>query len=421
MSIDTPLTSRHQIGSRKVSMSEIVKSLMMATREKFVHNGILLFPGFPILQYKKECRMSEKVRNREFQRQPNGFTLIELLVVIAIIAVLISLLLPAVQQAREAARRAQCKNNLKQIGLALHNYESTYGQFPSGGEGTDNQLRIRRLFPVSAFVACLPFLDQGPLYQRFDLGYHYTNSASSQNAAAARIKIPAFLCPSDGSGRSDALGYGRTDYMPSVYTDIDPATGLRNKLQSGVALNSNVDTGMPLYGSRAAEIPDGLSNTIMMIEDVGRPGNVPSPYAPGETVAGFGGIMATRTVGGIPAGIDATQLCSGKSCEDRWADPDSGSAVSGPPQNDPSSPFFSGGGLQLFNNNKTSSYSSAPAGQCPWTVNNCGPNEEAFSPHTGGVHALLGDGSVRFISENSSWRVVLSLLTRSGQEVVGEF
>jgi hypothetical protein len=75
----------------------------------------------------------------------------------------------------------------------------------------------------------------------------------------------------------------------------------------------------------------------------------------------------------------------------------------------------------VLNNNRTSSYNSAPTGQCPWSVNNCGPNEEAFSPHTGGVHTLLGDGSVRFLSENADWRVVLGLLTRAGSEVIGEF
>lgn len=352
-----------------------------------------------------------------------GFTLIELLVVIAIIAILIALLLPAVQQAREAARRSQCKNNLKQLGLALHNYESSHGRFPSGGEGTDQQYLVRRLFPVSAFTACLPFMDQAPLYKRFNLNFHYTNSANSQNAAVARTKVTAFLCPSNGSGRTDILDFGQTDYMPSVYTDINPANGLRNKLQSGVAMNSNVDGGMPLYGLKAAEIRDGLSMTLMFMEDVGRPGNAPSPYAPGEIVTGLGGVMVTRTVGGVPQGIDATQLqAGGKSSENRWADPDSGSAANGPPQNDPASTYFvAGGGFQIINNNKMSNYTIAPAGACPWSVNNCGPNEEPFSPHTGGVHVTLADGSVRFLNESMNWRTLLGILTPSGREVIGEF
>lgn len=346
-----------------------------------------------------------------------GFTLIELLVVIAIIAVLVALLLPAVQQAREAARRSQCKNNLKQIGLALSNYESTYSRFPSGGEGTDQQYRVRRLFPVSAFTACLPFMDHAALYEQFNFNFHYTNSSSSQNATLARTKVATFLCPSNGFGQEDALNYGLTDYLPSVYTDINPVSGLRGKLQSGVAMNSDVNGGMPLYGLRSGDYSDGLSSTLMMMEDAGRPANTPSPYAPGETVAGFGGATVTRTVGGIPQGIDTSQLCAGRSCESRWADPDSGSAASGPPQNDPGSPYFAGGGHQIINNNKTSTYTSAPAGQCAWSVNNCGPNEEPFSLHAGGIHVVLGDGSVRFLNETLDWRTFLGLLTPTGGEV----
>src|SRR5690349_19452975 len=93
-------------------------------------------------------------------RSRHGFTLIELLVVIAIIAVLVSMLLPAVQQAREAARRSQCQNNLKQLGLAIFNYESSYTRLPSSGASTNEQLLVRQWFPVSMFTQILPFTDQ---------------------------------------------------------------------------------------------------------------------------------------------------------------------------------------------------------------------------------------------------------------------
>ena len=163
-----------------------------------------------------------------------GFTLIELLVVIAIIAVLIALLLPAVQQAREAARRSTCKNNLKQLGLAMHNYEETYRRFPSGGEGTDWTGTMSYLQPGAAGInqtgfdphstitALLPFFDQAPTYNLMNLSFGYLSTSFTNNQVAAKSKIESLLCPSNGTYTDDFKGYGQTDYMVTSYTDIQP-------------------------------------------------------------------------------------------------------------------------------------------------------------------------------------------------------
>ena len=121
-----------------------------------------------------------------------GFTLIELLVVIAIIAILIALLLPAVQQAREAARRSQCKNNLKQIALALHNYESTYGTFPFGVLGTSGtSSNTNQLTTWQTLI--LPFADQTPLYNQYNFNVAFDNVINATNVIAL---IPAYKCAS---------------------------------------------------------------------------------------------------------------------------------------------------------------------------------------------------------------------------------
>jgi prepilin-type N-terminal cleavage/methylation domain-containing protein len=331
-----------------------------------------------------------------------GFTLIELLVVIAIIAVLIALLLPAVQQAREAARRSQCKNNMKQIGLGLHNYESTFSRFPSAGEGTNRSTIRREFFPASTFSLILPYVDQAPLYNKINFGFHYTNSANSGNLAASQAVITLYLCPSNANQQPDTFSFGATDYMPIAYVDINPATGLRGKITEGSALNNDKDSGLGLYGNRIRDMVDGTTNTVVIFEDAGRYPNTVGSYDP-----------AARGVGGtVPVGIDTTKLQSNMSCPNRWADPDNGSGVSGPPNS------VSGAIKSVINNNKTPN--GGPS-DCLWTTNNCGPNDEPFSLHSGGVHGLLGDGSVRFISENIDIHTVRRLCDRADNEVLGEF
>jgi prepilin-type N-terminal cleavage/methylation domain-containing protein len=181
-----------------------------------------------------------------------GFTLIELLVVIAIIAVLIALLLPAVQQAREAARRSQCKNNLKQIGLAFHNYHDSFNAFPNtevGGTGG--------LTRASAFAAILPYLDQAPLYN-FSLG-----NSDAPNLQAVSQRITVYLCPTAVFRRAVPIsGCDANDRAPGTYavssSSVDPwGTFASGNPHNGAIVNTGSGR------TRMADMIDGTSSTLL--------------------------------------------------------------------------------------------------------------------------------------------------------------
>ena len=302
--------------------------------------------------------MQQKVRNR-------GFTLVELLVVIAIIGALIALLLPAVQAARESARRAQCQNNLKQLGLALHNYQGSNRLLPSSGQGTNfDTSPPSTTFDVhSAFGYLLPYLEQQQVANLIDFEIPYTESESNLNAA--RSVISPYLCPTN-SLRPEAIdfeGFASVDYGAIYYTDIDPNTGLRNR-------DTRADAALVRGGSRIASITDGLSNTIGIAEVVGRNPSMSTGY---------------------------TDINGDARAFWRWAEPDNAFGVS-----------------KGVNNNGT------PFGgpdDCPWTSNNCGPNDEVFSFHPGGAHVLYCDGHVDFLPETLEPTVLRKLITRAGGEI----
>ncbi len=355
----------------------------------------------------KQALVGRGSRNR-------GFTLIELLVVIAIIAILIALLLPAVQQAREAARRTQCKNHLKQLGLAIHNYESSALKFPSSGEFTVRTGTYFRSFTAtSTFMQCLPFIDQAPAYNLYDHSLHYTAGYPGVgNTVISSTKVPSFLCPSNGNTPPDSQGYALTDYMPVAYTDLAD-NGTSTGLVAWNGAGGDIDSILGFHNTIAA-CTDGTSNTIAVFEASGRTSTVYSTkYSLGGVFSGattnvtYPGALAAATTANC-TGTSGGCVTSNSAVPGRWADPDNGSGVSGPPSNR----------ITIINNNK--SPTGGPA-SCPWTTNNCGPNDEPFSLHTGGTHALFGDGTVKFLNENMSLIIIRNLCGRNEGRLETEY
>ncbi len=377
-----------------------------------------------------------KVLSSVKSRQRSGFTLIELLVVIAIIAILIALLLPAVQQARESARRTQCKNNLKQIGLAVHNFESTYSYLPHSGQCDSTGSSTTTYMTQSTPTLLLPYIEQANVYNLMDHtlkyadmatigGYTVTNINTNAQGriyndanhagtmAAAKTQIQAFICPSTpiDVGRRSPDGYGVWDYMFIAVTDIEDGSVAGGTDPIGTRPTTTARrVQMTVQGFLSCEknrkfgaITDGTSNTILCIEDAGR----------AHPSAGIVGSLSSRP---SPNG-EGPQWTGGTTGGRRmyaWADPDAGAnGLSGP-----SNALSPASRLAKINNY------SAPLGgpaECRWVNNNCGPNDEPFSWHVGGCQAAMGDGSVRFLSENMDVLVLKRIAGADDGFVTGEF
>ena len=320
-----------------------------------------------------------------------GFTLIELLVVIAIIAVLIALLLPAVQQAREAARRTQCKNNLMQVGMALQNYMMAHEVLPPGSLNATGPILSKEdadQYHMGWFVQILPYLEQSNAFNRVD----FKNSVyAPQNAAVRAHRIPVAICPSDHGFRTGTT-IAVTNYC-GVHNDFEAPINVK---QNGVMyLNSSVGY---------EQIPDGSSNTIFVME---------SRLDMGSDLGWMSGTRATlrnAVMRVYPAAAGAATAVPGGA-----ANPDENTN-----QNDANLPPADQGTFKYESHIVNAGGATALMTELT-TKNNVlyvgGPS----SYHTGGYHVSLGDGSVRFISLNINLLVLRNLANRADGEMLEDF
>ena len=356
-------------------------------------------------------------------RKRPGFTLVELLVVIAIIGILVGLLLPAVQAAREAARRMQCSNNIRQLGLASHNFESAFKYFPPRrhtvvlpAPSTNIPTTYSSDGAVQALI--LPFIEQGNKSNLFNMNYGVNSDAPihpsfpsllNANRAARTGDVPSYICPSDSSSALEgpsSFNQGRNNYMASMGPSSDFRGGTA---VDGIFAMPNPAAGQVLKGPSHASISDGTSNTAMFTEV--KRGTFRND--------GFGNFDHTTAFIGATA-YTGVQITDGRTV----------------PQCLPNGQNTTGtwlrySGLQYYralpstfmythtlpiNWNKRASIPTQQRYSCGTTSFVVG-HLAASSYHTGGVNSCYADGSVRFLSDSTDFVIWQNTGSRSGGEV----
>lgn len=325
-------------------------------------------------------------QSRLVSRRRRAFTLIELLVVIAIIAVLIALLLPAVQQAREAARRTQCKNNMKQVGLALHNYHDAHIVFPPGATSCNpcnglyvNDPRVGH----AVYADILPFLDQTNVYNQLNWsmpGYaYYTPSYNLAHENAVKTKIPAYICPSSttktlwvypGSSAPAMMFTQEQTHYVAIAGSVNAASlAGRSYIASGGLFNKN-------RSKSIRDMTDGTSNCMIFGEYSGR-------------AKGANGVKQTEA--------EALSNVNGQ----------------------PWFGFYEGDGAvsATYHAHKTIRY----APNLYWYGSVIFNQQSLKSEHAGGIHIMMGDGAIRFLSENIDLQTYYNLADIADGTLLGSF
>ena len=328
-------------------------------------------------------------------RRKRAFTLIELLVVIAIIGVLIALLLPAVQAAREAARRAQCTNNLKQLGIALHNYEGSWATLPAGRYGYP--------FLWSSLASVLSYVEAANMFNAINFAFPSETGQVPYpaNLTAQSVSVSVFLCPSDGQQRVDPVNFGATNYVANC------GTGTVNSGNFNVVPGASLPDG-PFYNTSAtrfAGVLDGLSNTAAYSETIMGNGQTTSAGGnpPMNARRQFALFNAT-TITTIPAAqfLPPNTYLPACNAPDAWS-------------GDRGREWSRGSYIMASYNHFLTPNSKKP------DCTDKGRNAAITGPrsfHPGGVNILMLDGHVQFVKDSVALSTFRAVATSAGGEVV---